>query len=345
MSRFAQALPKAELHVHLEGAIRPETLLKLAERHGIELPAHDLAGMRDFYRFRDFLHFIQVYTTICRCLRTPEDFHLVTREFLAYQASLNVRYCEVFFAPGHFLKQGADLGAIVDAITQARAEGLVEHGVRMELLADISREMGPEMGVRIAREAVRLQDRGLLGLGLGGAEAEFPAEWFTEAFTLAREAGMPVVAHAGEAAGPASVWNALNHLGARRIGHGVRAIEDAELVAHLRTHQIPLEVCPTSNICIGIYPGYEAHPLRRLIEAGCLVTLGSDDPPMFETDLVREYEVAITRFGLDRAAIEQLVLNGVRASFLPEADKLRYLASFEAELASLRDEPLVVSGA
>ncbi|HEY9898991.1 MAG TPA: adenosine deaminase [Pantanalinema sp.] len=342
MSDYARRLPKAELHVHLEGAIRPETLLTLAERHRIALPAHDLEGVRDFYRFRDFLHFIDVYTTICRCLRTPEDFYLVTKEFLAYQASLNVKYCETFFAPGHFIKQDADLGAIVDAITQARKEAARDLGVRMELIADISREMGAEFGVRIAKEMVRIKDRGVLGIGIGGAEAEFPAEWFEEAFRLGREAGMPVVAHAGEADGPKSVWSALNVLKAQRIGHGVRSIEDPALIAHLRDHQIPLEVCPTSNTCIGIYPDYAAHPLRKLVEAGCMVTLNSDDPPMFETDLVREYDVAITEFGLSRDQIEQIVLNGIRASFLSDAEKKVYLASFEAELATLRAEPLSV---
>lgn len=340
MSSFARLLPKAELHVHLEGAIRPETLLTLAERHGVPLPASDLEGVREFYRFRNFLHFIEVYTTICKCLRTPEDFYLVTREFLANQARMNVRYCETFFAPGHFIKQDADLGAIVDAITQARRDGERDFGVRMQLIADISREMGAEFGLRIAREMVRLKDRGVMGLGIGGAEAEFPAEWFTEAFRLAREAGMPVVAHAGEAAGPESVWSALENLKAQRIGHGVRAVEDPELVAYLAEHQIPLEVCPTSNLRIGIVSSYAEHPLRRLVEAGCLVTLNSDDPPMFNTDLVHEYEVAVTEFGLDRDAIEQLSRNAIRASFLSDADKRSYLDRFDAEFAALRAEPL-----
>lgn len=340
MSSFARLLPKAELHVHLEGAIRPETLLTLAERHGIPLPASDLEGVREFYRFRDFLHFIEVYTTICKCLRTPEDFYLVTKEFLANQAAMNVRYCEAFFAPGHFIKQEADLGAIVDAITQARKEGEREYGVRMQLIADISREMGAEFGLTIAREMVRIKDRGVMGLGIGGAEAEFPAEWFEAAFRVAREAGMPVVAHAGEAAGPQSVWNALKVLKAQRIGHGVRSIEDADLVAYLAEHQIPLEVCPTSNLRIGIVSSYAEHPLRRLIEAGCLVTLNSDDPPMFNTDLVNEYEVAVSEFGLSRDQVEELSRNAIRASFLSEPEKRDYLAAFEAEFAALRAEPL-----
>lgn len=338
MSDFAQRLPKAELHVHLEGAIRPETLLRLAERHGIPLPASDLEGMRDFYRFRNFLHFIEVYTTICKCLRTPEDFYLVTKEFLSYQASLNVRYCETFFAPGHFIKQNADLGAIVDAITQARREARRELGVRMELMADISREMGAEFGIEIAREAVRLRDRGILGMGIGGAEAEFPAEWFEEAFAIARAAGMPVVAHAGEAAGPESVWAAIRTLKAQRIGHGVRSIEDPSLMAYLQEHRVPLEVCPTSNICIGIYPSYQAHPLRKLIDSGCLVTLGSDDPPMFETDLVHEYDVAAREFGLTHEQLETLSLNGIRASFLSDREKEEYEADFRARFAELRKD-------
>jgi adenosine deaminase len=344
MSEFARRLPKAELHVHLEGAIRPETLLRLAERHRFPLPAQDLDGMRDFYRFRDFLHFIEVYTTICKCLQTPDDFYLVTKEFLAYQASLNVRYCETFIALGHFIRQEADLGAIVDAITQARREGLRDMGVRMELLADISREMGAEFGERTAREVVKIKDRGILGIGIGGAEAEFPPEWFEGAFRIAREAGMRVVAHAGEAAGPASVWGAFKALGAERIGHGVRSIEDPALVAHLADRQVPLEVCPTSNIRLGIYPDYAHHPLKRLFDAGCLVTLGSDDPPMFETDLVHEYEVAETEFGFTRDELVELSLNGIRASFLSEAEKRDYLSRFQQEIAEIRSSAGALPG-
>jgi aminodeoxyfutalosine deaminase len=338
MSTLAQLLPKAEIHVHLEGAIQPETLLQLATRHGIPLPASDLEGVREFYRFKDFLHFIEVYTLICRCLREPADFHLVTREFLRNQARQNILYTEAFFAPGHFLKQGADLGAIVSAIRQAADEAEREDGVRFQLIADISREMGAEFALEITREVLRVRDRGILALGIGGAEADFPAEWFEESFALARSAGMPVVAHAGEAAGPESVWNALRVLGARRIGHGFRAIEDASLVAHLVAEQVPLEVCPTSNLRIGLVESYDRHPLLRLLEAGCFITLNSDDPPMFNTDLVNEYEVARTVYGLSPAQLFELACNAVRASFLPDADKVTLLGTFRARFEAIPAE-------
>ena len=338
MSSLAQLLPKAEIHVHLEGAIRPETLLRLAGRHGIALPATDLAGMQEFYRFRNFPHFIEVYTAICKCLRDPEDFYLVTREFLRHQARQNILYTEAFFAPGHFLKQGADLGSIVDAITRARQDAYREDGVRMQLIADISREMGPDFALEIAREVVKIRDRGILALGIGGAEAEFPAEWFKPAFDLAHQVAMPVVAHAGEAAGADSVWNALKVLGARRIGHGFRSIEDPLLVSYLAQHQIPLEVCPTSNLRIGLVSSYQDHPLPRLLAAGCFVTLNSDDPPMFNTDLVHEYEIARTEFGLTAEELFELSCNAVRAAFLPEGEKRDLLELFVARFQSIAPE-------
>ena len=340
MSTLAHLIPKAEIHVHLEGAIQPETLIQLANRHGIPLPAQDLDGVRDFYRFRHFLHFIEVYTLICRCLREPEDFHLVTREFLRNQARQNILYTEAFFAPGHFIKQGADLGPIVDAIRLASREAEREDGVRMQLIADISREMGPAFALEITREVLRVRDRGILALGIGGAEAEFPAEWFEDSFALARAAGMPVVAHAGEAAGPQSIWNALGVLGARRIGHGFRAIEDTRLVKHLVESQIPLEVCPTSNLRIGLVSSYADHPLPRLLEAGCFITLNSDDPPMFNTDLVNEYEVVRTEYGLSSAALFDLSCNAVRASFLSEVEKASLLQEFKARFDAIPAEYL-----
>ncbi len=183
-------------------------------------------------------------------------------------------------------------------------------------------------------------DRGVVGLGLGGIEQGHPAEWFTDAFAMARQAGLHSVPHAGEVVGPESVWDAIRTLGAERIGHGVRSVEDPVLVDYLKEQQIPLEVCPTSNLCLGVYTSYQEHPLRWLWEQGLYVTVNSDDPPMFNTDLVNEYQALANDMGFSAADLEQLSLNALRASFLPDDRKADLEQAFLSEFARLRVQHL-----
>lgn len=333
------AMPKVELHVHLEGAIQPETLLLLAHRNGVALPHDTVEGLRDWYTFTDFPHFIQIYLAISACICTPDDIELIAREFLRGQAAQHIRYSEVTYTPyTHYsLNRKILFADQIAALDRARLWAEAELGVRAGWVLDISRNVRPvEHGLTVAEWAIGSQDRGVVALGLGGPEVGNPPELYAEAFARARAAGLASVPHAGETVGPESVRGALDALGAQRIGHGVRSIEDPELVAILRERQIPLEVCPSSNVCLGVYPSLKAHPLPRLLAEGLYVTLNSDDPPMFNTSLTEEYRRAAQTFALDADAIEGLVLNAVRASLLPEAERQQMEQEFKQEFAQLR---------
>ena len=336
LSQFIQEMPKVELHVHLEGSIRPATLLTLAGRNEVALPADDLEGLREFYRFTDFDHFIRVYFAISGCLRTVEDFSLVAYEFGADMARQNIRYAEVTFTPNtNVVNTGLPFDEILTGLNEGRARAQDDFGVDFRWVLDIVR-MDPGSRFQVAEWAIQAQDRGVVGFGLGGTEQGYPALGFADAFALAREAGLHSVPHAGETVGPESVWSAIRELGAERIGHGVRSIEDRELVDYLCQHQLPLEVCPTSNLRLGVYPSYAEHPVRRLWEEGLCISVNSDDPPMFNTDLVREYAALADHLGFTAGELEQLSLNTLRASFLDAGRKDGLEREFGDEFVRLR---------
>jgi aminodeoxyfutalosine deaminase len=344
LDAYIAGMPKVELHVHLEGSIRPGTLLTLARRNGIALPAEDREGLQTFYQFTDFDHFLRIYFTISACLRTPEDFRLIAYEFGHDMARQNVRYAEVTFTPHtNVTNTGLPFEEILEALNDGRARAQADFGVEMAWILDIVRGV-PESQMQVATWAADAQDQGVVGLGLGGPEKGNPPEDYEEAFVLAREAGLHSVPHAGELAGPESVWGALRALSAERLGHGVRCIEDPVLVEYLRAEQIPLEVCPSSEVCLGVYPSYEAHPLRQLWDEGLYVTINSDDPPMFNTNLVGEYEVLAERMGFGAQDLARLSLDALAASFLPGARKAELDRAFRVEFADLgfeeRKEPL-----
>ena len=338
LHEFARRMPKAELHVHLEGAIRPATLLRLARRNGVNLPAQDEAELRDFYRFRDFAHFIQVYITITNCLRTPDDYYLIAYEFGADCARQNIRYAEVTFTIATNTRlTGLDWQTILAGLNEGRAQARAEFGLDWRWVFDISRD-NPETQSQVVDIALAARDEGVVALGLGGSEANFPPQLFARSFERARQAGLHSVPHAGEMAGPESIWDALHLLHADRLGHGVRCVEDPALVERLRERCVPLEICPTSNVRLGVYPDYGSHPLRRLWDAGLLVTVGSDDPPLFGTDLNHEYEVLVDHFGFGADELAQVSLNGLQASFLPPVEKTLLEAEFRVQFARLRAE-------
>lgn len=330
-----EAMPKVELHVHLEGSIRPATLLTLARRNGITLPAGDLEGLRKFYQFTDFDHFIRIYFTISQCLQTPEDFSLIAYEFGNDMARQNVRYAEVTFTPHtNVTNTGLPFAEILAALNDGRARAHADLCVEMAWVLDIVRGV-PESQMQVATWAAAAQDQGVVALGLGGPEEGNPPEDYAMAFALAREAGLHSVPHAGEVVGPESVWGALHTLGAERLGHGVRSVEDPALLETLRERQIPLEICPTSNLRLGVYGSYGEHPLRRLWDQGLYVTVNSDDPPMFNTDLVREYQALVDHMGFDLQELECLSLAALQASFLPASRKEVLDRAFRAEFANL----------
>ena len=315
-------MPKVELHVHLEGSVRPETLLLLAKRHHIRLPASTVEELRAWYTFTDFAHFIEIYMAISSCLRTPEDMELIAREFLAGQVAQNIVYSEVTWTPlNQYHTSRMGFAEQLAAINRGRAWAEKELNVRMSMVIDIPRGVPVEEGELSADWAIQSRGNGVVAFGLGGPEIGNPPEVYTNAFARTRAAGLPGVPHAGETAGPASIWGALRDLQAVRIGHGIHCLEDPLLVAELRARQVPLEVCPTSNVCLKQAPSFEQHPLPRLLAEGLFVTLGSDDPPMFNTTLTEEYLQVARVFGFGAKEIKALALNGVKASFLPEGEK------------------------
>jgi adenosine deaminase len=322
LETWIRSMPKVELHVHLEGSVRPETLLLLAKRHQVQLPASTVEELRQWYTFTDFDHFIEVYLTISGCLRTPDDMELVTREFLAGQAAQNILYSEVTWTPlNQYHTSGMGFAEQLAAVNRGRAWAEKEFNVRMAQVIDIPRGVPVAEGELVADWAIQTIGNGVVAFGLGGPEIGNPPEIYTHAFARTRTAGLPGVPHAGETEGPASIWGALRALQAVRIGHGIHCLEDPALVVELRTRQVPLEVCPTSNVCLKQARRIEEHPLPRLLAEGLFVTLGSDDPPMFNTTLTEEYLKVARVFGLGPEAILALVQNGVKASFLPEAEK------------------------
>jgi adenosine deaminase len=319
-------MPKVELHVHLEGSIRPETLLELAARNDVQLPATSVGELREWYAFRDFDHFVEVYLAAANCIRTPADVERITSDFLDGQADQNILHSEVTYtASTQRMLTGIPLDDQLEAINRARAHAERERGVTMSLTIDYPRHLDPEAFVEVAHWAVDNVSRGVSALGLGGPEVGYPPELFRRAFDVAREAGLPSVPHAGETEGAASIRGALRHLDAVRIGHGVRCLEDPDLVAELRERQIPLEVCPTSNVCLKVSPSFAEHPLPRLLDAGLYVTLNSDDPPMFGTTLTDEYLKAAHAFGFDTADIQALVLRAATATLLSPGEKAKLI--------------------
>ncbi|MBN1562974.1 MAG: adenosine deaminase [Anaerolineae bacterium] len=337
---YVRALPKAELHVHLEGTVQPATLLDLAAQHGVELPVSTIEEVTDWYTFRDFNHFIAIFRAISQCLRTPADFTRITYEYGRSMAKNNIRYAEVTWTPYSHVgdpTKNLTFADLLNAINAGRDQAKQEWGVDMRWIPDIMRgqpETAPTLVKWLTSSAA--QAGGVVALGLGGPEIGFPPELFAEAFSVAKAKGLPGNPHAGETVGPASVWGSLRALNAVRIGHGVRAVEDPALVDYLVEHQIPLEVNPTSNLCLNVYSSYAEHSLRQLIEAGAMVTINSDDPALFNTTLNDEYIHAVLDCGLTLDQLEQTGLNAVRASYLPPDDKATLLASFEANYARLR---------
>jgi len=336
LSDFAREMPKVELHVHLEGSIHPATLLTLAERNGVALPATDLEGLKRFYRFTDFDRFIQVYFAISRCLRTLDDYDLIAYEFGADMARQNIRYAEVTFTPyTNVANTGLPFEDILAALNQGRTRAEREFGVSFRWVLDIVRN-NPETRHQVAEWSISARDGSVVGFGLGGTEEGHPPEWFADAYAVAREAGLHSVPHAGEICGPESVWGAIRALGAERIGHGVRSVEDPALVEYLQQHQIPLEVCPTSNVCLGAYDSLKEHPIRWMWDQGLYVTINSDDPPMFDTNLTAEIQAIVEHLGFDADDLERLSLNALDASFLPDTTKAALRQSFQLEFAELR---------
>lgn len=303
MDDFARAWPKAELHLHLEGSIEPETLHELD-------PSTDVSAFRSLYTYPDFDAFLKVFGAVSKLLRTPADYALATHRLLERLAAQNVQYAEITVSAGVVLWKQQAFPPIFDAIAEAAADS----PVKVRWILDAVRQFGPEAAMTVAGWAAERRDRGVVAIGIGGSEARGPAEWFGDMFSFARDAGLHLTAHAGETMGPESIWAALN-LGAERVGHGIAAVNDERLLAHLRERDVPLEICLTSNVVTGVVERLEDHPIRRLYDAGVPIVLATDDPAMFQCTLTGEYQLARARFGFSEEELRGIAENGFRYGF------------------------------
>jgi len=317
------SVPKAELHVHVEGAASPGLVRRIAARNGVRVP-EGVIGEHGAFLWRDFLDFLRVYDAATSVIRTGEDYRDIVYEYLVACAAEGAVYVELTASADHATAVGLSdeehLAALAQGIDDARAETGIEGRIVMSCV----RHFGPEKARDVARRTVEASHPYVTGFGMGGDEAGFPPADFAEAFAIAGEAGLGLTVHAGEWAGPESVRGGLA-LGVSRIGHGVRAAEDPELVRELADRGTVLEVCPTSNVVLGLYPSYAEHPLPLLRDAGVPVTLGSDDPPYWDASIGGEYEVAAAQFGLGDEALREITRTALRAAFVEEDLRRRLL--------------------
>jgi aminodeoxyfutalosine deaminase len=331
---FIAGLPKAELHVHHVGSASPRIVAELAARHpSVGVPA-DPALLADYFTFRDFAHFIEVYLSVVDLIKDASDVRTLTYEVARDMAGQNIRYAELTITPYSSVNRGIPAEAFLEAIEDARVAAERELGVVLRWCFDIPGEAGLPSAEVTAQIATELTPDGLVSFGLGGPEIGVPRPQFQPYFDRARAIGLHSVPHAGETTGPDTVWDAIHVLGAERIGHGTSCTQDPALLEYLAAHELALEVCPTSNIATRAVVALDQHPLPDMVKAGVLVTINSDDPPMFSTSLNREYEIAAELLGLDEAGIAALAKNAVTASYAPDELKDRLAAEMDAYAGS-----------
>lgn len=338
-------LPKAELHLHLEGSIQPELALKLAGKHGVSLPGGEegVEGLRRHYRFTSFDDFLRLYLALSSCLTDAEDFTAITVDLARELAAQNVRYAEVTVTPMTHVARGVPGDALLAGLAEGRARAREEHGVELAWVFDILRNQADRAEPTLEL-ALRGRKQGVMGLGMSGPESlEWPLQPFAPLFTRAKENGLHSLPHAGEHAGPESIWAALRWLGAERLGHGVRCLEDPSLVQYLVEKRIALEVCPSSNVSLGVCAELGQHPLPRLLAAGLSVSLASDDPPLFSTTLTDEYLRCAARFSWSAEQLLSLAAAGFEHSFLSLEARQAWLAAqrqvAQASLTPLEEKP------
>jgi adenosine deaminase/aminodeoxyfutalosine deaminase len=326
-SRFILSLPKAELHLHLEGSIEPSTLLELRQRHGME--GASLPEVEQLYNYKDFAGFLSAFKDVTGHLQMPEDYELITYRLMERLKAQNVLHAEVIVSVGVCLWRKQEFPAVLEGLERGRQRGEKDFGVSVLWIFDAIRQFGAEKAQSVLDLAVKFRDRNVVAFGIGGDEAAGPPEWFTGVYQRAAEHGLHLTAHAGESVGPDSIWGALN-LKAERIGHGLTAGQDPELIEELASRQVPIEICVTSNLRTACCTEVSQHPVRRYFDQGLMLTLNSDDPAMFRTSLVGEYALVQEAFGFTDEHLRELARNSFEASFLPAEKKIEFLNLFDA---------------
>jgi len=328
-SAFIRHLPKAELHLHLEGAVEPATLFELRQRHGDRAT---LAETEALYRYNDFQSFLMAFKEVSAHLRGPDDYELITYRLMQRLKEETVLHAEVYVAVGVCLFRKQDFAAIFEGLERGHAHGARDFGISLLWIFDATRHFGVEAAQKVFELAVRYQDRNVVGVGIGGDEQKAPPELFRGVYGYAADNGLRLTVHAGETGPPESIWGALN-LRAERIGHGLTAGRDPDLVEELAYRQIPLEICLTSNLRTGVCQAIAEHPAKSYFEQGVMITLNTDDPALFGTTLSREYQLAQEAFGFTDEHLRELARNSFEASFLPPEKKVELLSLFDAAAA------------
>jgi adenosine deaminase len=327
-----EQLPKVELHLHLEGAIPHHVLWELLQKYGGDPAVATPEDLARKFVYRDFPHFLEMWHWKNRLLRQYEDFEFLAAEVAQDLARQNIRYAEVFYSPPDFL----DAGLAPQRLTESIRAGLRRApGIEVVLVADLVRDHGPERGARMLASIHEVRGEGVVGIGIGGSEHRFPPEAFAAVYRQARELGFRTSAHAGEAAGPASIWGAIRALEVDRLGHATRAVEDPDLVAYLAEHRVPLELCVLSNVRTGVIPEAARHPARLYFERGIPLSINTDDPRMFGNSLAEEYLTLHRDLGFSRADIQRLIEQGIETSWLSEPRKRELLGQFRSAFATL----------
>jgi adenosine deaminase len=325
---WLKEIHKAELHIHLEGAIPHEALWQLIQKYGGDPDVPDLNALKKRFEYRDFRQFVEAWVWKNRFLREYEDFTLIARAAAEDLAAQNIVYAEMFYSPSLFKKHR---GLSVQETTRAVDKGLRSvHGIEVRLICDLVRDYGPDYEMEILHELNEVKELGIIGIGIGGTEPDYPPGPFAGLFERARTFGFKTTAHAGEAASAESIWGAINSLKVNRIGHGTRAYEDEKLVDYLAEQQIPLEMCPISNVKTGSVKSMKEHPIRKYFDRGLLVTANTDDPKMFGNSLEQEYGLLESELGFTGDEIKKLISNGVQASWLDEDGKREIIKRGEA---------------
>jgi aminodeoxyfutalosine deaminase len=330
-SSFVLSLPKAELHLHLEGSIEPSTLLELRQRHGMD--GASLAKAEQLYNYKDFPGFLTAFKDVTGHLRAADDYELITYRLMERLKSQNVLHAEAIVSAGVCLWRKQDFVAIFEGLERGRQRGEQDFGVSLLWIFDAVRQFGAEKAQSVLDLAIQFRDRNVVAFGIGGDERAGPPEWFAGVYARGAEHGLHLTAHAGESAGPESIWGALN-LKAERIGHGLTAGQDPELIEELAESQVPIEICVTSNLRTGCCAELAQHPVRRYFDQGLMLTLNTDDPAMFRTSLVEEYRLVQETFGFTDEHLRELARNSFEASFLQPEKKIEFLNLFDS--AALR---------
>jgi adenosine deaminase len=320
LGEFIRRLPKAELHLHIEGTLEPELLLALGRRNGIELPCASADECRAQYRFNDLRHFLDIYYGGVQVLVTEQDFSDLTAAYVRRVAADGARHVEVFFDPQSHVPRGVPFEEVIGGITSGLRDGETEHGVSWRLIMCFLRDRPAAEALEMLELALPHRDV-IAGVGLDSAEVGHPPAEFAEVYARAREAGFIAVAHAGEEGPPQYITDALDVLKVRRVDHGVAAIQDAELQRRLAELRVPLTMCPLSNLELQVTPDLSQHPLKKLLDAGLVVTVNSDDPAYFDGYLLDNYVAVERALGLDRQDLARLARNSITASLLADDRK------------------------